>query len=86
MLPKLPTYLAEMIDGVRVIGNFAAHPIKDTNTGEIVEVEPGEAEHNLDTLEEVFDFYFVKPAVAKRKRDAINQKLKDAGKPPMKEP
>ncbi len=39
------------IDAVRVIGNFAAHPIKSKSTGEIVDVEPGEAEWNLNTLE-----------------------------------
>ena len=30
------------------------------------------------------DFYFVGPAKAKAKRDALNVKLNDAGKPPMK--
>jgi hypothetical protein len=81
---QLPSYLAEAVDGVRNIGNFAAHPIKSTSTGEIVEVEPGEAEWMLDTLEGLFDFYFVQPAKLREKRDALNQKLKDAGKPEMK--
>lgn len=81
---QLPSYLAEGIDAVRNIGNFAAHPIKSTNTGEIVDVEPGEAEWLLDLLEGLFDFYFVQPAEIKRKRDALNKKLADAGKPPMK--
>ncbi len=81
---KLPSHLADAIDAVRVGGNFAAHPIKSTSTGEIIEVEPGEAEWLLDTLEGLFDFYFVQPAVLKRKRDALNEKLKDAGKPPLK--
>jgi hypothetical protein len=84
VLQKLPTYLQSMIDTVRVMGNFAAHPTKSTNTGEIIDVEAGEAEWLLDTLEAVFDFYFVQPVEAKRKRDAINAKLKDAGKPPLK--
>ena len=35
---NLPSHLVEAIDGVRAIGNFAAHPIKSTNTGEIIEV------------------------------------------------
>jgi hypothetical protein len=82
--PSLPTYLREQIDGVRAIGNFAAHPLKSTNTGEIIDVEPGEAEWLLDTLEMLFDFYCVQPAEAKRKRDAINSKLKEVGKPPIK--
>ena len=81
---KLPTHLAEAIDAVRNVGNFAAHPVKSRSSGEIVEVEPGEAEWNLDTLEGLFDFYFVSPAHLKKKRDALNKKLQDAGKPPMK--
>jgi hypothetical protein len=80
----LPSYLAEAIDGVRNIGNFAAHPIKSKNTGEIVEVEAGEAEWLLNTLEVLFDFYFVMPATLKKKQDALNAKLAEAGKPPMK--
>jgi|SRR5690242_16813913 hypothetical protein len=64
---KLPSYLAENIDAIRNIGNFAAHPIKSTNTGEIVSVEPGEAEWTLDVLEELFDFYLIQPAKAKAK-------------------
>jgi hypothetical protein len=81
---SLPSYLSEAIDGVRNIGNFAAHPIKSTNTGEIIEVEPGEAEWLLDTLEGLFDFYFVQPEILKRKRAALNAKLAEAKKPPMK--
>jgi hypothetical protein len=80
----LPTYLAGAIDAVRVSGNFAAHPIKSTNTGEIIDVEPEEAEWLLDTLEGLFDFYFVQPALLQQKRDALNQKLNAAGKPPLK--
>jgi hypothetical protein len=80
----LPSYLAEAIDAIRNIGNFAAHPMKRTNTGEIVEVEPGEAEWLLDVLEGMFDFYFVQPAILKKKRDDLNAKLADVRKPPMK--
>lgn len=81
---KLPSPIAENIDAVRNIGNFAAHPSKSTSTGEIVPVEPHEAEWNLDVLESLFDFYFVQPARAKAKRDALNKKLQDANRPPMK--
>ena len=80
----LPTYLADAIDGIRNIGNFAAHPMKSTNTGEIVAVEAGEAEWLLDVLEGMFDFYFVQPATLKKKREALNAKLADVKKPPMK--
>lgn len=81
---QLPSYLAEGIDAIRNIGNFATHPIKCTNTGEIVDVEPGEAEWLLDMLEELFDFFFVQPAELQRKKDALNKKLADTGKPSMK--
>jgi Domain of unknown function (DUF4145) len=83
---KLPSYLAESLDGVRNIGNFAAHPTKSKASGEIIDVEPGEAQWNLDVLESLFDFYFTQPAVLKEKRDALDAKLKEAGKPEMKAP
>lgn len=66
------------------IGNFAAHPIKSKNTGEIMKVETGEAEWNLDTLEGLFDFYFVQEAKAKERKERLNQKLAEAGKPLIK--
>lgn len=81
---QVPSYLTGAIDAVRNLGNFAAHPIKSTSTGEIVDVEPGEAEWLLDVLEGLFDFYFVGPAELQRKRDALNKKLTDAGKPALK--
>lgn len=77
----VPSYIAESLHAVRVIGNFAAHPIKSTSTGEIVNVEEGEADWNLNVLESLFDFYFVQPALTAKKKDEINKKLKEAGKP-----
>lgn len=81
---KLPSQLAESIDAIRNIGNFAAHPAKSKSTGEIMPVEQEEAEWNLDVLESLFDFYYVQPAKVAKKRDALNAKLSEAGKPPMK--
>jgi len=80
----LPSHLTESLDAIRNIGNFAAHPIKTKTAGEIVEVEPGEAEWSLETLEGMFDYYFVQPAIIRRKREALNQKLAASGKPPLK--
>jgi hypothetical protein len=80
----LPSYLADDLDAIRNIGNFAAHPIKSQTTGAVLPVEPGEAEWNLDVIAALFDFYFVGPAKAQARRAALNQKLKDANKPPMK--
>lgn len=81
---NLPSYLASSLDAVRNIGNFAAHPNKSQSTGEIVDVEPGEAEWNLDVLEGLFDFYFVQEEKLREKRENLNKKLADVGKPPMK--
>lgn len=81
---QLPSHLAGSIDAIRHVGNFAAHPIKSTSTGSIVEVEAGEAEWLLDVLEGMFQFYFVSPAELQRKKEALNKKLAEAGKPPMK--
>ena len=81
---KLPSHIADGLDAVRNIGNFAAHPVKSQSTGEIVDVEPGEAEWNLDVLESLFDFYFVSPAKSAARKAALNKKLTDAGKPPLK--
>jgi Domain of unknown function (DUF4145) len=73
---KLPSHLLDSLDAVRNIGNFAAHPIKSKASGEIIDVETGEAEWNLDVLESLFDYFFVQPAILKKKRDALNVKLK----------
>jgi hypothetical protein len=81
---QLPSHLAEAIDAIRNIGNFAAHPIKSTASGEILPVEPGEAEWTLDVLDGLFDFYFVQPALLQQKRAALNAKLASANKPPVK--
>ena len=77
----LPPYIAEDLHAVRNIGNFAAHPTKNLVTGEIVDVEPGEAEWNIEVLESLFDFYFVQPALAAKRKADVNKKLKEAGKP-----
>ena len=81
---KLPSYLSESIDAIRNIGNFAAHPNKSDKAGEIIDVEPGEAEWSLEVIEGLFDFYFVQPAKMKTRKEALNKKLEAAGKPEMK--
>lgn len=80
----LPPYLANSIDVVRNIGLFAAHPLKSTATNQIQDVEPGEAEWNLHVLERLLDFYFVQPKDEKRRLDALNKKLEESGKLPVK--
>jgi Domain of unknown function (DUF4145) len=77
----LPSDLAEDLDTVRVIGAFGAHPIKGTRTGEIVPVEPGEAEWNLDVVEDLFDFFYARAERRAEKRAALDAKFAEAGKP-----
>ena len=81
---QLPGYLADALDAVRAVGNFAAHPIKSQTTGEIIEVEIGEAEWSISVIEELFEFYFVRPKAIARKKAMLDAKLKEAGKPPLK--
>jgi len=83
-LSTVPSYLARSIDEVRNYGNLGAHPIRSLATGELTAVEPGEAEGSLDLLDLLFQFYYVQAAEAERRRQHLNQKLADAGKPPMK--
>jgi hypothetical protein len=46
---------------------------------------PTETSPNRNSiLESLFDFYFVAPARTKARKDALNKKLSDAGKPPVK--
>ena len=81
--PTIPTDISMTLDAVRNIGNFSAHPNKSLNTGEIVPVEPGEAEWCLEVIEVLFDYYFVRPADIKRRTVALNEKLAETGKPQM---
>lgn len=76
-----PSYIADQLRTVRNLGNFAAHPQKDHSTGEILPVEPEEAEWNIEVLKSMFDFQFVKPAQQKKRTAEFNQKLQAAGKP-----
>jgi Domain of unknown function (DUF4145) len=75
----LPPTLAEQLDAVRIIGKFAAHPLKSQNAGTILPVEDHEAGWNLNFLESVFDHYFVMPAIGRERKAALNKKLAEAG-------
>jgi len=80
----LPSHLAQVLEVIRNIGNIASHPISSKTTGIIVDIEPGEAEWNLDVLEALFDFYYVQPERTRKKMEALNKKLRDAGMPELK--
>jgi hypothetical protein len=79
-LNKLPSYLAADLDAIRVVGNFAAHPQKATETGAILDVEPDEAEWTLSVLGELIDFYFERLPTSQRRNTELRNKLRRAGK------
>lgn len=79
----LPSEIAEQLDYLRQIGNFAAHTQRSVHTGEIIDVEPGEAEWTLEVLDLLFDYWWVGPAKAAAKKAAFNKKLGEAGKPQL---
>lgn len=86
ILPNLPPYLSNDLDAIRNIGIFAAHEQKSKISGLIIDVEEGEAEWNLDILEALFNFYYVGPLEAEEKRNLLNKKLSEIGKPEIKKP
>ncbi|WP_229664956.1 DUF4145 domain-containing protein [Polaribacter pacificus] len=83
-LEGIPSHLTDAVDAVRNIGNLAAHPTKNKNTGEIVSVENGEAEWLIEVIEALFDFTFIQPLKLQRRRKELNLKLEQIGKPEMK--
>lgn len=58
---EVPSNLITMLQIMRRVANFGAHPKKSTNTGEIVEVEKGESDIMLELILELFDYLFIKP-------------------------
>jgi Domain of unknown function (DUF4145) len=80
----IPSHIAKSVDAVRQIGNFAAHPSKETNTGEIADVEVGEAEWILETLAWLLDFVYIQPKRIEKRRHALNNKLETLGKDKLK--
>ena len=78
---KIPSYISDSLQIIRGNGNIAAHGMEDTVTGEILDVEPDEADFLLDILELLFDFYFVQAAKANAMKNKVNVKFASAGKP-----
>jgi hypothetical protein len=83
-MKALPRKLRETVDAIRVFGNFAAHPADNKATLELIEVESHEAEWCLETIEELFEHFYVGPVTAKAKKAALDAKLAAGGKPPSR--
>ena len=76
-------YISKNFDAIRNFGNLE-HIQRSTTVGEVVDVQPEEAEWTLQLLDDLFDHFYVKPKQAEMMRQALNTKLDKVGKPPMK--
>lgn len=70
---NLPSSVLGLLDVPRQVGNRGAHPML-SSTGEIVEVEPGEAEWCLEVIEALYDYLFVLPAKTQERLGRLGQK------------
>lgn len=77
--PGASSQLRQSLHMVREIGNYAAHPLPDGN-GDFLNVEPGEVDALFDTLDDLFDNFFVKPRQQQERRNRLNAKLTAAGR------
>ena len=80
----IPESLRLTVDAIRNFGNFSAHPVTDLTTLQLIDVEPEEAEWCLETIEEMFRHFYVRPEQAKARKALLDEKLAAAGKPPSK--
>jgi hypothetical protein len=72
------------MNAIRHFGNFGAHANKNIQAGEIIDVEPSEAEWTLEILKSLLEYFAIKPSKYAGKRRRLNSKLEDLGKPHMK--
>lgn len=70
---KLQSKTVEILHALRTYGNFGAHPIEG-NAGEIIDVEPGEAQAMIMILELLVDEAYVRPAQLQSILDKVEKK------------
>jgi hypothetical protein len=80
---QVPRYLADALEGVRNFADFAVYPEKSTAPDAVTDVQAGEAEWLLDTLEALFNFYFVQPAETQKRRAALLSRIDVPWKNPV---
>ncbi len=76
-----PEHLRTAVDLIRNFGNFGAHPLEDSQTLKLVDVEPNEVECCIQLLEEPFLFYYVEPVLRKARLQPLEDKVKNLSKP-----
>ena len=80
----LPLYVRSQVDAIRNFGNFSAHQQMNKITSEIIDVEPEEAEWCLEIVSALFEHYYARLAAEANRLADLNEKLQQAGKPPVK--
>ncbi len=69
--------LNKLLDKVRIVGNFAAHPNKSKYSGLIMDVEPNEAEFNLKVIGRLLFWYYTESLEEQKIIDDIDKKLQE---------
>jgi len=80
-----PSRLRDNLQYLREIGDFSAHTMKD-DRGQIVDVGKDEAEWTLKIVADLFDYFIVAAEKDRLRREAMDKKLADAGRKPIKKP
>lgn len=82
-IKQLPSDVGQALELIRHYGNFAAHTQKNVSSGEIVDVEPEEADISLKILSWLLNYYYVRswnPEQLERARIYLESKLLKSGK------
>jgi len=75
---RLPKAVGDALGRVREIGNYALHRRKSEASGEVVAVEPGEAEWTLQVVLRLFEHCYVLPRREQEWQARMDAKLADA--------
>jgi Domain of unknown function (DUF4145) len=77
-----PSHVRDNLHYLREIADFAAHTQKDT-IGNVIDINPGEAEWTLETVDSLFDYFIVGPEKDKQRRTAFDMKIAAAQRKPI---
>ena len=70
-----PADLIELFSNIKHYGDFAAHAKTDQITGEIIDIDPDEAEWLLVILEEMFEYDYARKSRIKESQRKLQDKL-----------
>jgi hypothetical protein len=82
--PSYPSSLKDNLHYLREVGDFSAHTKKDLESGDVIEVTREEAGWTLDIIARLFDYLIVGPARDAQMHAVMDEKLRQAGRKPIK--